>query len=83
MRAVRGVVWSVTVLLAGMTSACETAIYSIEWTKPGMDAQQYRRDAYECGRDARMSSSVNERAGSSVRQTYMRCMEGRGYTLVK
>jgi MFS family permease len=71
-------------VLAGLlTSACETAMYSMEWAKPGMDAQQYRRDAYECQRVATMSRTADAYAGSSMRRMYMRCMESRGYTLVE
>lgn len=72
-----------SVLAALMTSACGTAMYSMEWTKPGLDAQQYRRDAYECQRHATMSRVADDHAGSSTRRMYMRCMESRGYTLVE
>ncbi len=71
-------------VLAGLwNSACETAMYSMEWAKPGMDVQQYRRDAYECQRDATMSRTADDHAGLSTRRMYMRCMESRGYTLVE
>jgi hypothetical protein len=45
-----------------------------EWVKPGVDAQQLRRDLYECERHA-----VTTGDREAARALFERCMRARGY----
>ena len=68
---------AVIVLASTLASGCTT----YKWYHPTADQQQFRREAYECERDARQSGyyggglagALNMRAFSE------RCMEAHGY----
>lgn len=56
-------------------SLCSCTTY---WTKPGLTDAQFRRDNYECERDAAQAGlGFGDLAAEGMREE---CMEARGYT---
>jgi hypothetical protein len=55
----------------------------LEWQKPGVSQGDFRRDSYECEKDARQSGYYgNGIAGAlAMKEFYKKCMIARDYSL--
>ena len=62
------------VLVAG----CEVSLIRGDWTKPGGREEQWRKDAYECEREVRLTYP-HEATGAAQRLAE-KCLTARGYT---
>jgi hypothetical protein len=67
--------WIVAVSIVLSLCSCTVATF----TKPGGTEAEFKKDNYECGRDARMSG-----LGAGIASVGMReeCMEAKGYVKV-
>lgn len=77
----RGATLLVATLMAGMLTACATG--RLEWDKPGIAASERERDQSAC-----LRAAIGADGGGQLvtpygidRETYIRCMEGRGYVI--
>jgi hypothetical protein len=65
-------------LLIAMTCASSLCSCTTYWTKPGYTDAEFRKDNYECERDAAQSGlGFGTLASARMREE---CMEARGYT---
>ena len=69
-----GVILLGLVLVAG----CEVSLIRGDWTKPGGTEEQWRKDAYECEREARLR--YPHEATGAARRLAEKCLTARGYT---
>jgi hypothetical protein len=69
-----GVILLGLVLVAG----CEVSLIRGDWTKPGGTKEQWRKDTYECEREARLTYP-HEATGAAQRHAE-ECLTERGYT---
>jgi len=71
------------VILLGvvLVTGCGVTLTQGDWTKPGMTDQQWRKDSYECERDARSVAGTGGRETFGVAQRLAeKCLAARGYT---
>jgi len=68
------------VILLGvvLVAGCQVSLIRGDWTKPGGTEEQWRKDAYECEREARLTYP-KEAAGAAQRLAE-KCLTARGYT---
>ena len=69
---------AVILLGLGLVAGCEVSLIRGDWTKPGGTEEQWRKDAYECEREARLTYP-HEATGAARRLAEM-CLTARGYT---
>jgi hypothetical protein len=62
------------VLVAG----CSVSLIQGDWTKPGGTEEQWRKDAYECEREARLT--YPHEATGAAKRLAEKCLSERGYT---
>jgi len=68
------------VILLGLVfvAGCEVSLIGGDWTKPGGTEEQWRKDAYECEREARLR--YPHEATGAARRLAEKCLTARGYT---
>jgi len=68
------------VILLGLVlvTGCEVSLIRGEWTKPGGTEEQWRKDAYVCEREARLT--YPHEATGAARRFAEKCLTARGYT---
>jgi uncharacterized lipoprotein YehR (DUF1307 family) len=57
-----------------------TGCGSKHWYKPDMTEEQFKRDSYECERDVALAQAGGRQVMVGM---FDRCMESKGYNLVK
>ena len=67
------------VILLGvvLVAGCEVSLIRGDWSKPGGTEEEWRKDAYECEREDRLTSP-HEATGA--RRLAEKCLSARGYT---